>query len=68
MINWLDERLRTTTADWVLVNGHHPIYSVGLTGPVLDTFYRELLPVLERYPGVVDVYFAGKLRMIQLIV
>jgi len=60
MMRWLDETLNSTTSDWVIVNGHHTIYSCAETGPISSTYYNELLPILDRYYGILDIYLAGK--------
>ena len=59
---WLDDTLNRSTADWVIVNGHHPVYSCGSAGPVVDRFYDDLLPVLEKYSGKLDMYLSGTLQ------
>ena len=30
--DWLNETLRTSIANWIIVYGHHPIYSTGYHG------------------------------------
>ena len=52
---WLKANLASSKAQWKLVYGHHPIYSVGAhqDNPGL---IKRLLPVLK---GRADVYLAG---------
>lgn len=52
---WLKDGLTNSKAQWKLVYGHHPIYSVGAhaDNPGL---IRRLLPILK---GRADVYLAG---------
>lgn len=53
---WIEATLKNSTADWLIVNGHYPIYSGGEHGNtlILDLVLR---PMLERYN--VDAYFCG---------
>ncbi|KAK2159935.1 hypothetical protein LSH36_143g04039 [Paralvinella palmiformis] len=67
MMRWLDETLNSTTSDWVIVNGHHTIYSCAETGPISSTYYNELLPLLDRYYGILDIYLAGHDHDVQLL-
>ena len=62
---WLDEKLATSTADWLIVAGHRPIYAVGDTGPVTSALWEELRPRLEA-KGV-DIYLCGHDHNVQHI-
>lgn len=53
---WLENELGNSTADWVFVHGHYPVYSAGEhgnTAPLVD----RLLPLLNKYN--VDIYLCG---------
>ena len=52
---WLDTELKSSTAKWKIVYGHHPIYSDGQHGDSLVLTHR-LLPLLKNR---VDVYLVG---------
>ncbi|XP_065185768.1 tartrate-resistant acid phosphatase type 5-like isoform X2 [Sycon ciliatum] len=54
--SWISSRLSKSTADWIIVVGHHPIYSVGSHGSS-SLLVRRLLPLLERHG--VAMYFSG---------
>jgi tartrate-resistant acid phosphatase type 5 len=55
---WFDEQLKTATEDWVIVVGHHPVFSAS---PVHKGEYDETMiliePLLEKYQP--DFYFCG---------
>lgn len=53
--HWLEEKLKSSTARWKIVYGHHPIYSAGGHGDnkILE---QVLLPLLR---GRVPLYIAG---------
>lgn len=55
-IQWLNEVLASSTADWLLVAGHYPVYSGGEHGTT-RSLVEQLKPLLERYR--VDAYLAG---------
>jgi len=59
---WINETLRTSTADWLFVAGHYPCYSGGEHGSDsgLD---QKLVPLLESYH--VDAYFSGHDHTVQ---
>jgi len=55
-IAWLAAELESSTADWKVALGHHPVYSAGshgITHEILD----ELDPLLRRFG--VPIYIAG---------
>lgn len=57
-LDWIDETLAaaTTRANWIIVAGHYPIYSIGEHGD--DQFLiDDLLPILLQYK--VHAYLAG---------
>ncbi|EKU20265.1 tartrate-resistant acid phosphatase type 5 [Nannochloropsis gaditana CCMP526] len=53
---WLESALARSRADWLLVFGHHPVFSTGEHG---DTpgLVRHLLPLLGKHR--VDMYMSG---------
>lgn len=53
---WLEDALASHQADWVIVVGHHPIFSAGDHGDSRKLL-KHLAPLL-RYHGV-DAYIAG---------
>jgi tartrate-resistant acid phosphatase type 5 len=64
MVNWLDEKLKNSTAKWKLVIGHHPIWSTG--GSKFEqarTLRGLILPSLCKYA---DIYFAGHEHSLEL--
>jgi tartrate-resistant acid phosphatase type 5 len=54
-LQWLREALASSTAQWKVVYGHHPIYSAGQHGDGRDLIAR-LLPVIK---DRVDIFLAG---------
>ena len=54
---WIEEALRSSTADWKICSFHHPLYSGGVRhGPDVE-LRRILEPMFVRYG--VDVVFSG---------
>lgn len=53
---WLEATLAESTADWLLVFGHHPVFSAGEHGDT-PSLVTRLLPVLEKHH--VDMYVSG---------
>ena len=45
---WIENQLKESTADYVLVGGHYPVYSVCSHGPT-ETLIQHLLPLLQKY-------------------
>ena len=45
---WIESTLQQSTADWLIVAGHYPVWSAGSHGPTPDLVER-LKPMLERY-------------------
>ncbi|OKY26689.1 tartrate-resistant acid phosphatase type 5 family protein [Thalassotalea sp. PP2-459] len=56
-LHWITQQLATTTADWKVVIGHHPLYSSGKRFGKTSEIQQVLEPILEKYQ--VDAYFAG---------
>uniref|UniRef100_A0A914C296 Calcineurin-like phosphoesterase domain-containing protein n=1 Tax=Acrobeloides nanus TaxID=290746 RepID=A0A914C296_9BILA len=55
-LSWLEEQLSKSTADFIFVVGHYPIYSVSEHGPN-QCLIDKLDPLLRKYN--VSAYFAG---------
>ncbi|XP_058258554.1 tartrate-resistant acid phosphatase type 5a isoform X1 [Hemibagrus wyckioides] len=53
---WLQERLQRSTADFLLVAGHYPVWSVSKHGPT-DCLLRRLRPLLVKYKAT--AYLCG---------
>lgn len=55
---WLDSSITAekTTCDWLVVNGHHPIYDAGMHGSN-QYLIRHLLPIITRQR--VNIYLSG---------
>lgn len=53
---WLEDTLQKSTADWLFVCGHHPVYSAGRHGPT-PRLVTQLRPLLEKYK--VAAYLCG---------
>jgi len=55
-LQWLDETLSASQADYLLVGGHYPIYSVCEHGPT-EQLQNDVKPLLQKYK--VSAYLAG---------
>ena len=53
---WINATLRASTADWLIVVGHYPVYSSGEHGNTPD-LQRNLKPLLAAH--AVDMYLCG---------
>lgn len=53
--SWLEDRLRSSTADYIFVAGHYPVWSTCAYGQT-PALVRHLVPLLEQYGAH---YFAG---------
>ena len=53
---WINATLHASTADWLIVVGHYPVYSSGEHGNTAD-LDEHLLPLLRLYD--VDMYLCG---------
>ena len=45
---WIDEQLAKSSADFVFVGGHYPVWSPGQHGPTQD-LVDKLAPLLEKH-------------------
>jgi acid phosphatase len=63
-LQWLNEQLRTSKADWKIVYGHHPVYSSGHYG-IDKHLVKVLEPVFRKYK--VNLYMSGHDHDLELI-
>ena len=56
-LEWLDETLAESDADWKIVVGHHPIYVGSTSYSDNQRLVERLVPIYERHG--VQAYFAG---------
>jgi hypothetical protein len=56
-LQWLDELLGQSTAEWKVVVGHHPLFSAGAMHGPTRGLRNRLQPIFEKHG--VQVYFAG---------
>lgn len=61
---WVEDTLANSTADWLVVVGHHPVWSVGKLGPTWD-LVKRLMPMLDQYG--VALYLSGHEHMLEHI-
>lgn len=45
---WIEDELKKSTADYIIVGGHFPVYSICQHGPT-ETLVTNLKPLLEQY-------------------
>jgi len=62
-LEWLEDVLKKSTAQWLIVVGHHPIISASDHGNIPETL--SLLPLLAKYN--VDVYIAGHDHVVEYL-
>jgi len=55
-LSWLEDQLRKSKADYLIVTGHYPVFSISSHGPTHCLLHR-LLPLLHKYN--VSAYFCG---------
>ena len=60
--NWLEGQLNSSTSDWIIVVGYHPIWSAGEWGPTWPLVTR-LAPMLEA--AGVALYMSGTDHLMQ---
>lgn len=64
LIHVAKEQLSTSTADWLFMFGHYPVWNVGSNGPT-QNLVTYLNPLLQKYN--VDAYICGHEHNIQHI-
>lgn len=62
--NWLESELEKSTADYIIVSGHHTIQSVAEHGPDQDLI-NNLRPLLKKYK--VNFYINGHDHQLQVL-
>jgi 3',5'-cyclic AMP phosphodiesterase CpdA len=62
-LNWLDDTLARTNADWKFVVGHHPLYAVGEKHQDNEVLIENLASLLVTRE--VDVYLSGHAHSLQ---
>mmetsp|Transcript_24212 Transcript_24212/g.46925 ORF Transcript_24212/g.46925 Transcript_24212/m.46925 type:complete len:454 (+) Transcript_24212:143-1504(+) len=55
-LEWFEHTLNSSTADWLIVAGHYPVFSGGEHGNTPE-LQQQILPLLQKYN--VDAYLAG---------
>lgn len=63
-MEWLQNELSTSTADYIVVGGHYPVWSIGNHGPTKQLL-EELKPMFEKYR--VTSYLCGHDHNLQVI-
>jgi len=61
---WIESTLAASTADWLIVAGHYPVYSGGEHGNT-DDLITNLEPLLSQYN--VDLYLNGHDHVLQFL-
>lgn len=60
--NWVEHAMNSSYADWIIVVGNHPVWSVGPSGPTWALAER-LSPMMEA--AGVSLYIGGKDHMLE---
>ena len=53
---WIEKTLAESKADYIIVGGHYPVWSIGHHGPT-EQLLTKLKPLLEKYK--VNAYICG---------
>jgi len=61
---WIENELKTSTAEIILVNGHYPVFSVGDHGPTSE-LVNNLIPLLNKYK--VNAFLSGHDHVVEHI-
>jgi len=60
--NWLEGQLNSSSADWLIVVGYHPVWSAGAWGPTWPLVER-LIPMMQT--AGVSLYISGNDHLMQ---
>jgi len=63
-LEWLEQTLNASTADWLIVVGHYPVFSGGEHGDTPE-LQHQVKPLLEKYN--VDAYLGGHDHTLQML-
>jgi len=63
-LKWIEKSLAASTADYIIVGGHYPVWSIGNHGPT-SQLIEQLKPLLEKYN--VNAYICGHDHNMQVI-
>ena len=67
-LQWLDSVLTSSSEDWVVVAGHHPIYAdTGKDSSERADLQHYLNPILLKHEKKVDLYICGHIHNFQYI-
>ena len=66
-VQFFDEELRHSTAQWRIVVGHHTIYSSGEHGRANDSYRRNMRQLLPALDAKADLYICGHDHDLELI-
>ena len=55
-LEWIVHEIRSSTADYILVGGHYPVYSAGMHGNT-QILIDNLTPIFKKYD--VTAFLAG---------
>lgn len=63
-MRWIEKTLAASNADWLIVSGHYPVYSIAEHGPT-PQLIKEVLPLMEEYG--VSLYICGHDHNLQVL-
>lgn len=53
-MDWFETTMKTSNADYLIVSGHHPIYSIGEKGSE-NFMIEQILPIMKKYGSQVYI-------------